>query len=180
MALLVVPSLSLHGTGSTELSQSALSARDGVRKLANAVDAASPNPRDYYPAGDAAFPAALEAHNACLAAVTGLADDLLHLAESSEQPFVARAQSVPDAPPALPVIHLNGSGVEYLRDTARDAFRAAQAAEEALRQVVPNARDYATNAEWVAAREQHADRVAVVRRVAGYFLSVAMACKKTA
>lgn len=181
MSTLVAPVSNLHGSPSAELSTATLNVRAAVRRLLGSVKSAAPNGRDYYPQGDNALRVALNGFESCCDALSGIADDLLSMADTENRenvPFVARAAAVPEKPAALPTIHTNGSSPESLRESSRQIFRDAQAAEEAFRQIVPNGRDFATTEQWVEAREQHLDRVNTVRRIGGYFLQIAMACRK--
>lgn len=181
MSTLVAPVSNLHGTPSAELSSAMLGARSSVRRLLATVIAAAPNGRDYYPQGDNALRLAIKEFESGCDALSAIADDIFRLAETECQdvvPFVARAASVPENPSVVPTIHSNGSSPEFLRDSARQIFKDAQAAEEVFRSIVPNGRDYGMGEAWVAAREQHLDRVTTVRRIGGYYLQIAMACRK--
>lgn len=181
MHTLVAPVANLHGTSAAELAAGVLSARIAVRSLTPLIEAACPNGRDYYPHGPDAINVALAEHRRIASAVGGLADDLLWLSdaewrEQAREDHVT-GHAVAERPALLPVNHTNGTSRDVLVESAKAVFRAAGAAEEKLKAMLPNARDYADTGQWAAAREQHAARMALVKRVGGYFLSLAASCK---
>ena len=67
----------------------------------------------------------------------------------------------------IPTVHLNGTSRQALVDGYNEACTALQGALGALQDAEPNARDYYPQGDGVfaAARAQHAERIAVVRKV---------------
>lgn len=63
-APLVIPTLHLNGTGIAVLKGDLIAVLDALRVAYNAMIAAAPNARDYYPQGEWAFPIAQRAHEA--------------------------------------------------------------------------------------------------------------------
>lgn len=180
MSLLIFNVPCLHGTPTDEMSDALMAVRGFILKMLESMETASPNGRDYYTQGDGALKAAVRGHNACTSALTRLMDEVLWLAvpdiRIDDQSRVGDlTAAIPMVPEVTPTVHTNGSSAEFLKNSCVTVFRAAGAAEESLRLVVPNMRDYNSPVDWIAARTQHAQRVDLIRRVGGYYLQLAQA-----
>jgi hypothetical protein len=66
---MIVPTIHLNGTSADELLNQQRAVCDAACELLNILNAAAPNGRDYYPQGDDAIRAAMDAHNARMASV---------------------------------------------------------------------------------------------------------------
>ena len=183
MTPVITPVVTLHG--SSDLSDAYFDVRDDVCSLTANVENASPNGRDYYPQGPAAFTAAVKERGLVLAALKALDEELLWMAIPAEERgqafvdagrFTKLAAAVPEKPTCYPSIHLNGSGAKSLREECSVVFTSASAAEEGFRQVIPNGRDY-NPGDWEIAREQHFERVKFVKKVGQFFMLMAMGIK---
>jgi hypothetical protein len=73
---LTAPTLHLNGSGFAHLDEGYLAAVEALRAALEAVQATGPNARDYYPAGDGAYRAALAEHKNRLAKVREVLDEL--------------------------------------------------------------------------------------------------------
>ncbi len=71
-----LPTLHLNGTSKMALAEGYLDAYRAVRAAIVALEAASPNARDYYPQGDGAFEEARREHAARLAALSAISADI--------------------------------------------------------------------------------------------------------
>jgi hypothetical protein len=152
--------------------------------MLQAVKNAAPNDRDYYPQGAHAIKLAEDGHHACCEALRRLGAELLAMADDKYRSeiglsYVAQlTAAVPVTPLATPTIHTNGTSIDGLKTPAITVFRASLSLHEDFRQLSPNARDYDSTDRWVAAREQHVGRLALVKRIGGYYLQLATACRK--
>ena len=178
MPILILPVRNLHG--SDDLLTVALKCRSLVRQLILAVEDAAPNGRDYYIDGNGALAKAVQERKRITDGLAALAADLLVLGDDAEnaQPEESKADAIQDfplTPGVYPAVHSNGTSPGGLKDPAKFIFKLTQTIEESFGNMIPNMRDYADVATWVAAREQHARRVAMVRNVGGYFLQIAVA-----
>ena len=77
---LVLPVVHINGTAKQSLIDDICKAGGAVRAAMEALGQAAPNGRDYYPAGDAVFRQARAQHDARLAALRGVYDELSQLA----------------------------------------------------------------------------------------------------
>ena len=177
----ICPVRTLHG--SAGLADEWLAVRTAVRALLAAAEGAAPNGRDYYHQGDGAFKAVVKERGLVLSAIKALSDEIFWVAETildgpeTAGPclidFAAAAGHAPASPVMRPTIHLNGTSAEGLKRPCVVVFKAANAAEEALRSIIPNGRDY--NPDVLdTARAQHFARVEFVRKVGAYYLLIAM------
>lgn len=80
MMQLPVPTIHLNGTSQNNLLDAVVEARAAVQAAVEALTAASPNGRDYYPQGAGAFEVADGWFRKRIAALSVLADDLQELA----------------------------------------------------------------------------------------------------
>jgi hypothetical protein len=74
--LTLVPTVHINGTSRDALVEQNESARNAVRVAINALEAAQPNARDYYPQGDGAFRAAMAQHTERLTLLGGILEGL--------------------------------------------------------------------------------------------------------
>lgn len=76
----------------------------------------------------------------------------------------------------LPTIHLNGTGAKMLFADYRAAMDAIQDAQEAIRKIEFNARDYYPqgNEAWSAASQEMQDRRLALQRVHDDFLAICL------
>jgi hypothetical protein len=182
---LIFPVTNLHGSSREDLSEQILRARDAVRAVGRALAEASPNGRDYYPQGDDALRKAIAEHGACEKALAALSDELFALADFDDRDpnrpatLAALSGTIPEKP-ILPTIHINGTSANFLKESTKAVFLTCQQALEPLSKIVPNGRDYASQEEWVAARDQHHLRAQLLNRVASRFLQLATAAKAAA
>lgn len=67
----------------------------------------------------------------------------------------------------LPILHLNGSGRDNLRDQFKTLYRAARDLENLMCQNGPHARDYFPlgDGAFLAAREQHVQRLQAIQQL---------------
>jgi hypothetical protein len=75
------PTIHLNGTSAESLLEALNKACTAIRSARNALGEAAPNARDYYPQGDAAFPAAVREHRARDLALKTVFDELVEIAE---------------------------------------------------------------------------------------------------
>ena len=77
-----------------------------------------------------------------------------------------------------PKININGSSVFDLIEPRQKAWKAIDEAVEQLQRVTPNGRDYPGNAvACTADREEHYDRIAMLRQLQDILLHEALAIK---
>jgi hypothetical protein len=76
------PVIHLNGTSVSALEESLANAGRAVREAIGALYEASPNARDYYPNGPAAYDRASKEHAARIAALRTVLDELTELYES--------------------------------------------------------------------------------------------------
>jgi len=167
-------------SGSPDLQDSILTVRGKVMELGRLAEAAAPNGRDYYPQGDGAIGAAIKERAGVARGVAALADQLLLLADmdAGVRPvdtsgFAEAALSFGDSPVMRPTVHLNGTSASELKSSCVAVFRKADEVEESLRSIMPNGRDYLPE-DLESARRQHIARMAFVKKVAGYYLQLAV------
>lgn len=75
------PTIHLNGTSATSLAEAYEKAATAVSAALEAVYEAGPNGRDYYPQGPAALRSATAEHEARLASLRGVRDELMQLCE---------------------------------------------------------------------------------------------------
>lgn len=75
------PTIHLNGTSSSELLETACDALGVLRAAIEAVNATSPNRRDYYPQGDSAYTDAAREHAGRIAKLWSVLAELEQLAE---------------------------------------------------------------------------------------------------
>jgi len=75
-----IPSIHMNGTSAESLLESLLEAYSAVNKAVDAVAAAAPNARDYYPQGDNAFVEAREEHRSRLERLQSVQEELMEIA----------------------------------------------------------------------------------------------------
>lgn len=79
---MMTPSIHLNGTSGDELLAQATDAGAALRRAIDAMQAAAPNARDYYPQGDAAFEVARKEHLSRLERVSSVLVEYEQLAEA--------------------------------------------------------------------------------------------------
>lgn len=84
MTPLVTPCVHLNGTGREALTHNARTAAQAVLDACDALSAASPNARDYYPLGDDAYPRSARAWGERMEALRALAQELMDYADTIE------------------------------------------------------------------------------------------------
>lgn len=88
-----------------------------------------------------------------------------------EKPTITTRERTPDGwterTLAVPIVHLNGTSRNGLLEQTQAAYDAARVLGDALREMTPNGRDYypAGPEAFELARTQHAERLAMVRRL---------------
>ena len=79
----------------------------------------------------------------------------------------------------LPVVSGNGTSREALKEQQVAILRAAHALEAALAEATPNGRDYIGERDrWVAALDQHQQRVEAVQRIVREANAIAIGLRK--
>lgn len=80
-----------------------------------------------------------------------------------------------EASPALPTVHLNGTGVDALFNEAVEAGEALRTAAEAVARAAPNARDYYPQGPGAfdEAQREHEARLAALARLAADYEAIA-------
>ena len=78
---MTLPTIHLNGTASSELLETVCDALGALRAAIEAVNATSPNGRDYYPQGDAAYADAAREHAGRIAKLWSVRAELEQLAE---------------------------------------------------------------------------------------------------
>ena len=78
---MILPTLHLNGTSSESLADGYAEAMKHLRAAMRALDACSPNARDYYPQGPAAYGQAAREHEARAKSVRAVATELQALLE---------------------------------------------------------------------------------------------------
>jgi hypothetical protein len=82
MTTLTAPTIHMNGTARDSLLEANLGASDALRAALAALELNAPNPRDYYPQGDAAFPAAAREHADRVSRLRSVLAELEALAEA--------------------------------------------------------------------------------------------------
>lgn len=78
---IALPTIHLNGTGARNLLAQYLAAAKALREASEALRAAAPHARDYYPQGDDAYWVARHEHDERVAAVSRVADDIDRLVQ---------------------------------------------------------------------------------------------------
>ena len=86
------PTIHMGGTDAESLAQDAKRARDALAKALDALTAASPNARDYYPQGGDAHAEAAREHAARIAAVMAVRDEMQAMFEHATEAVLAREE----------------------------------------------------------------------------------------
>lgn len=81
MANLTLPTVHLNGTSAQSLLDGVQEAHEKLREATEALCAAGPNARDYYPQGAGAFDRAVDEHRSRLARLASVAQELEQIAE---------------------------------------------------------------------------------------------------
>jgi hypothetical protein len=79
---MMIPTIHLSGTSADELFRQVAEAGGALRRALDAMTAAEPHGRDYYPQGPAALPAALREHRNRIELVRAILAEYQQLAEA--------------------------------------------------------------------------------------------------